>query len=65
MARMTADLRQQLQHLCASELPPVTLLRQFGKLVKVSGLTLEVVGCQLTLSYRHHGKAHFGGSGGF
>jgi len=51
---MATDLRQQLQHLCASELPPVTLLRQFGKLVKVSGLTLEVVGCQLTLGQRCH-----------
>nr|WP_321272625.1 FliI/YscN family ATPase [uncultured Tolumonas sp.] len=51
---MATDLRQQLQHLCTSELPPVTQLRQFGKLVKVSGLTLEVVGCQLTLGQRCH-----------
>ena len=51
---MATDLRQQLQHLCTSELPPVTQLRRFGKLVKVSGLTLEVVGCQLILGQRCH-----------
>lgn len=48
------DLRAQLQQLCEQPLPTSGRCQVFGKLVKVSGLTLEVVGCQLTLGQRCH-----------
>lgn len=34
------------------ELPPITLARQYGRLVRVTGLTLEAVGCNMSLGQR-------------
>ncbi len=51
---MMSDLRSQLAYLCAQPATTTNRCQVFGKLVKVSGLTLEVVGCQLTLGQRCH-----------
>jgi flagellum-specific ATP synthase len=47
-------LARQLQQLASTPLPDVTQRQQYGKLVKVNGLTLEVVGCTVTLGQRCH-----------
>ena len=47
-----SDLQTQLTRLCETPMPQATRLQIYGKLVKVSGLTLEVVGCSLTLGQR-------------
>lgn len=49
-----SPLIRQLNALTLSALPPTTRHQQFGKLVKVNGLTLEVVGCTVTLGQRCH-----------
>ncbi|ENY71419.1 lateral flagellar FliI-like assembly ATPase [Aeromonas diversa CDC 2478-85] len=45
-------LQQALERLGEEALPSVAPFRRYGRLVRVTGLTLEVVGCQLVIGQR-------------
>ncbi|MEW7865876.1 lateral flagellar FliI-like assembly ATPase LfiI [Aeromonas diversa] len=45
-------LQQALERLGEEALPRVAPFRRYGRLVRVTGLTLEVVGCQLVIGQR-------------